>query len=216
MSIKSAKMKIILFIILILILFNTALYTFNRVATPLLITIADAEIRSKSIEIVNQAIISQYSKQFNYDEIIALEKDNEGNITMLKADTLKMNKIACDVAIEAQSKLKELGEVGIKIPFGNVFENNLLSDLGPNITIKMRPIGYVETNYSSDFESAGINQTRHKIYVNVKTNVRVILPLNSNDIEIKNEIPIAETVIVGKIPNSAINLDLKDAGFKIK
>lgn len=216
MSIKTFKMKIILFIILILFLFNFTLYTFNKVATPILLTIADAEIRAKSIEILNKAIITQYSNQFKYDEVINIEKDNSGNIAMLKADTLKMNKIACDVAIDAQNQLKALGEIGIKIPLGNVFENNLLSDFGPNITIKMKPIGYVETNYSSDFESAGINQTRHKIYVNVKTSVRVILPLNTDDIEIKNEIPIAETILVGKIPNSAINLDLKDAGFKIK
>ena len=79
----------------------------------------------------------------------------------------------------------------------------------------MQPIGHVETKYSSEFESAGINQTRHKIYVKVKTTVRVIIPLKSNDIEVTNEVPIAETIIVGKTPNTAVQLDLNGTGSKL-
>jgi len=177
--------------------------------------VADAEMRAKATQIVNRAIINEYSKQFNYDEIIRVDKDSEGNIVMLKADTLKMNKIAIDVALESQKELLKLGDIGIKIPIGYITRNNIFSYYGPRITIKMQPIGLVETKYSSEFESAGINQTRHKIYVKVKTTVRVIIPLKSNDIEVANEIPIAETIIVGKTPNTAIGLDLNGTGFKM-
>ena len=80
----------------------------------------------------------------------------------------------------------------------------------------MQPIGFIEARYSSEFESAGINQTRHKIYINVKTKIRIIIPLKSSDIEVSNEIPIAETIIVGKIPKTAVQMELNDAGFKLK
>ncbi|MGK0467776.1 MAG: sporulation protein YunB [Clostridium sp.] len=209
------KYRILLIIFIIMINFTVFIYIFDKTVMPTVMVVADAEMRSKATEIVNRAIINQYSKQFNYDEIIRVDKDLEGNIVMLKADTLKMNKIASDVALESQEKLKEIGVVGIKLPIGYITRNNILSYYGPNITVKMQPIGHVETKYSSEFESAGINQTRHKIYVKVKTTIRVIIPLKSNTVEVSHEIPIAETIIVGKIPNTAIQLDLKGTGFNL-
>jgi len=212
---NNIKTRILLIISLIIINFTIFIYIFDKTVMPTVMAVADAEMRAKATEIVNRAIINEYSKQFNYDEIIRVDKDSEGNIVMLKADTLKMNKIACDVALESQKELLKLGDIGIKIPIGYITRNNILSYYGPRITIKMQPIGLVETKYSSEFESAGINQTRHKIYVKVKTTVRVIIPLKSNDIEVANEIPIAETIIVGKTPNTAIGLDLNGTGYKL-
>lgn len=209
------KIKIILTFIFILIAFNFFIYSFDKIAAPTVIAAADAEIRAKSLEIINKAILDEYSKEFNYDDIIHVEKDNEGNIVMLKADTIKMNKIASDVTLNAQKQLTSFGFYGVKIPMGYIFKNNILAYLGPSITVKMQPIGSIETIYESEFESAGINQTRHKIYVKFKTDLRVILPMNNNEIKIENEIPIAETVIVGKTPNTAVQLDLGDAGIKL-
>jgi len=209
------RARILIIIAIITINFTIFIYILDRNVMPTVMAVADAEIRAKATEIVNRAITNEYSKQFNYDQVIRVDKDSEGNIVMLKADTLKMNKIACDVALESQKELTKLGEIGIKVPIGYVTRNNILSYYGPSITIKMQPIGNVETKYSSEFESAGINQTRHKIYVKVKTTVRVMIPLKNNDIEVANEIPIAETIIVGKTPNTAVQLDLNGTGAKL-
>lgn len=196
-------------------LFNIFIYTLNKIITPTVMAVADAEMRAKAMEIINSAILKEYSKQFNYDDIIHFEKDNDGNITMLKADTLKMNKIAADVALNSQQELKKLGSTGIKVPTGYIFQNNILAELGPKVSIKMEPIGYMETRYQSQFESAGINQTRHKIYVQVYAKLRVMIPTKNDEIEVKREVPIAETIIVGKIPDTSINLDLNGSGFKL-
>jgi sporulation protein YunB len=209
------KVKLLVIVFIIMAVFNIFLYTFDKIVTPTVMVVADAEMRAKAIEIINTCSIEQYSKDFNYDSIIKVEKDRDGNITMLKADTLQLNKIASQVALESQKRIRELGNVGIKLPIGYILKNNILAYLGPSITIKMQPIGHIETKYSSDFESVGINQTRHKIYVQVRTEVRVILPLRSNNIEVRNEIPISETIIIGKVPDTSINLDLQSAGFKL-
>lgn len=192
------------------------IYTFDSIITPTVLTVANAEMKAKASEVINKTIVDNCLESFKYDDIINIQKDNEGNITLIKADTLKMNKIACDVALESQQSLKELGTIGIKIPTGYIFKNNILAYFGPNITVKMQPVGYIETKYISDFQSAGINQTRHRIYVQVKTKIRVIIPLESNEIEVKNEIPISETIIVGKIPETSIGLGLDNIGFKIR
>jgi sporulation protein YunB len=211
----STKFKIWSVVLLILTSFIFFIYSFDKVVTPTVLTVADGEMRAKAMEIINTCILEEYSKNFNYDSIIKVEKDNSGNIVMIKADTLKLNQIASSVSLKAQKEIKALGSVGISLPIGYIFKNNILSNLGPSLTIKMQPIGHIQTIYSSEFETAGINQTRHKIYVQMKTNVRVIIPLASNDIEIRNEIPISETIIVGKIPNTSINLDLQRSGFTL-
>jgi sporulation protein YunB len=172
-------------------------------------------MRAKSMEIINTAILDEYSKQFSYNEIIHVEKDSEGNINMLRADTLKMNKIAYDVALNSQRELKKLGNSGIKIPMGYIFQNNILASLGPSVSVNMNPVGYIETRYQSEFESAGINQTRHKIYVQVYAKLKIIIPTKTDDIEVRSEVPIAETIIIGKVPNTSINMDLDKAGSKI-
>lgn len=195
--------------------FNIFIYALDKIIVPTVMAVADAEMRAKSMEIIYTAILNEYSKEFNYDDVIHIEKDSQGNIAMLKADTLKMNKIAADVALSSQKELKKLGSIGIKVPMGYIFQNNILAQLGPRVSINMEPIGYIETKYHSDFESAGINQTRHKIYVEVRGKIKVIIPTKNDEIEVKAEVPIAETIIVGKIPDTSINLDLNGAGYKL-
>lgn len=212
---KKTKTWILIIFTFILIIFNIFLYTLDKIITPTVLAAGDIEIREKVISIINQVLINNYNDNFNYDDIIKIEKDDSGNISLVRANTLKMNKIACDVSIDVQNNIKKMGELGIRLPIGYILKNNLLSYFGPKVTVKMEPIGNIETKYRSAFESAGINQTKLSIYVNVRTKVRIIIPTDYNDIEIKNEIPISETVIVGKVPNSAFQLDLSSAGFKL-
>ncbi|MEW8955685.1 sporulation protein YunB [Clostridium sp.] len=214
--IRINRTKVIFFTIvtLIVIIFNVVIYIFDEKVMPRVMIIGDAEMRAKAIFILNDNINKIFKEKFNYEDIIKVEKDDEGNITMIRADTLKMNTLATEVALNSQKDLRDIGAVGIKIPLGYVLNNNVIANIGPDISIKMQPVGDIEITYTSEFESAGINQTRHKIYLNVKTKVKVNVPLKTNDLEIAHEIPICETIIVGKIPNTNLQLD-KSQGFKI-
>lgn len=192
------------------------LYELNRAITPAISNVADGEIKRRTVDILNKTILKEYSDKFNYDEVIKVDKDSEGNIIMLRADTLKMNQIACEVAIRAQEELKESGSINIKIPVGYIFRNNIISNMGPKVTVKAQPMGSIDTEYSSKFQSEGVNQTKHSIYINVKTNVRVIFPMSVSKLEVKTQVPLAETIIVGKVPNTALQFDLKNAGFDLR
>lgn len=192
------------------------LYELNRAITPAISNVADGEIKRRTVDILNKTILKEYSDKFNYDEVIKVDKDSEGNIIMLRADTLKMNQIACEVAIRAQEELKESGSIDIKIPVGYIFRNNIISNMGPKVTVKAQPMGSIDTEYSSKFQSEGVNQTKHSIYINVKTNVRVIFPMSVSKLEVKTQVPLAETIIVGKVPNTALQFDLKNAGFDLR
>lgn len=199
---------IVILLITFLIVFFWGVYYIDNIITPKVMLVADTEMRAKANEIINKNALEIYSDNFRYEDLIRVEKDKEGNISMLKADTVSLNKIATEVALKSQSEIEGLGAIGVKMPLGYVLKNNLLSYMGPKITIKMKPMGMIETSYDSVFESAGINQTRHKIYVNFNCKLKIIIPTQNSELIVKNTIPIAETIIVGKVPRSPLNLDL--------
>lgn len=194
----------------------TFLYRLDRIISPIILNSADMEMKNRTVEIINRTVLENCQKNFMYEDIININKDECGNINMIKADTIKLNKLACDVALESQNRLKEFGVKGVKLPASYIFKNNIISFFGPSIKVKMQPIGYTETKYISEFTSAGINQTNHKISMEVITNIRIIIPLNSKDIEVKKQVPISETIIVGKVPENSINMEIGQTTFKAK
>ena len=196
-----------LIIVMIILLFNIILYLFNKRILPSVLSIGEVKMKSEAVKIINEESVKVFSDDFNYEDIINIEKDSEGNIVMLRADTVRQNYLASQVVLNCNDKLKEIGELGVKIPIVYLTNNVMFYTLGPKITVKMQQVGNIETSYESIFESAGINQTRHKIYLNVKSKMRVIVPFHSDEIEVTCQIPISDTVIVGKIPDTAINMN---------
>ena len=203
---KIKNPKLTFFIIAIFILFNSIMYTFNRKILPAVMKVAEEKLKREATDIINETALEIYSKDFSYEDIMIVEKDTEGNITMLRADTVKLNYLASKMALACNEKIGELNNLGLEVPLGYMSENLIFHNLGPNIGIKMSQIGSITKDYESIFESAGINQTRHKIYLNIHLKLNVIIPLRSQEVEIVSQIPISETIIVGKIPNTAIDL----------
>lgn len=203
---KIKNPKLTFFIIAIFILFNSIMYTFNKKILPAVMKVAEEKLKREATDIINETALEIYSKDFDYEDIMIVEKDTEGNITMLRADTVKLNYLASKMALACNEKIGELNNLGLEVPLGYMSENLIFHNLGPNIGIKMSQIGSITKDYESIFESAGINQTRHKIYLNIQLKLNVIIPLRSQEVEIVSQIPISETIIVGKIPNTAIDL----------
>lgn len=199
--------KLILVIIVIFLVFNSILYVFEKNILPTALLISEERLKKEATEIINETALDIYSNDFDYSKIIIIDKDNDGNITLLRADTVKLNYLSSKLVLSMNKKIDELEELGIKIPLGYMTKNLIFYNLGPKINVKMNQVGNITSDYESIFESAGINQTRHKIYLNVHMKMRVIVPFNSKEVEITSQIPIAETIIVGKIPNTAIDLN---------
>ena len=199
--------KIIMVIIAIFLLINSILYFFDKNILPAVLSIGEEKVRREATTIINETALDIYSKDFNYNDMIVTEKDNEGNITLLRADTVKLNYLSAKLVLASNDKIDKLSEVGLKVPLGYMTKNLVFYNLGPKINVDITQIGNITSSYESVFESAGINQTRHKIYLNINMKMKLIVPLNSRDVEIASQIPISETIIVGKIPNTAIELN---------
>jgi sporulation protein YunB len=122
-------------------------------------------------------------------------------------DVGELNRIFSKVTIIIQEELDALEDKKIEIPIGVLTGNSIFSAKGPRISIKVIPAGSVETDFRSEFISAGINQTKHRIYFLVKTKVSIVVPFTNKTTEVTTSIPIAETVIVGDVPQYYMNFE---------
>lgn len=205
-SLKKAKIRFLIIIICTLIIF--IFYSINKNLSPAIIAVADSELRARTLDIINTNIQTIYDEEFKDIDLVSVEKDSNDKIVMVKADTVRLNTLATKISLKGQDELEKMGKVGFKIPLGYVSKVSILSYLGPDIIVRMRPIGRVEVSYESVFESAGINQTRLKIYMNVKSTMQIILPFESRDLEVVNNVPVCETIIVGEIPRTILGSDV--------
>lgn len=191
-------------IIFIIVVFNIILGFFNNRVMPSIIETATMMAKSQTLDIINKKSVDILSQEFKYDQMIKIEKDKDGNIILVQSDSIKLNYIAAELATECNKELSDMNNATIKVPFGWLSNKSAFYNIGPKITVEIQPIGNISTNYESKFESAGINQTRHKIYLNVVAKIRLKLPLQNQDIEVSTQIPVSDTIIVGKIPNTTL------------
>ena len=150
---------------------------------------------------------SEILKQKNYGNIVELVKDEAGNISVIKSDVVIINEIASDIAIAIQQELSKLQIEQISIPVGSFLGTNLLAGFGPNIKIKVIPVGNIKTDIKTEFVSTGINQTMHRIYLELNCEVKILTPFETIESTITNQVLLVETVIIGEIPSTYYNLE---------
>lgn len=198
------RYKSLIWIIAIIFLF-LYLYRFvDKNIKPTVVAISEIKAKTVTTETINETIRVKIRRDINYNDLIFVNYDKEGRVTLMQANTILMNSIAAEVALEVQEQLKEMSKSKIKVPLSNAFDTQII-DL-PNIGIKIEPQGAVYVDFATEFESSGINQTRHRIYIIVATDIKMIVPLVTENIRISTNIPIAETIIVGEVPEQYVNV----------
>jgi len=194
-------------IILVVVL---CFFVFSFMINP--VVMDTVELRSKSLatRAMNSSIADVVMNSIIYDDLVNIISDEFGNISMIQANSLEINNLSKDLAQTCEERIEEYGLNGIKIPLGTFTGIPLLVGRGPRISVKLTPIGSVVCKFMSQFETAGINQTVHKIYVNIKANVGVVMPLSSRTFTAEQQVLISESVIVGQVPEVYLYSDTLD------
>lgn len=195
-------LKTAIIVIIAVFIANKILSTIEPTVNTLCIDMAKSIATKVSNE---QATIVM--EKYKYDDISNVVKDDEGNIKMIQMNVVTVNGITSDVALKIQNSLENYNSEEFSIKLGTFTGSKLLSGRGPNIPIKMSTVGNVETELVSHFSQSGINQTLHRIYLNVNCKVTVLTPFNSIEQDICNQVLIAEAVIVGEVPSTYYNLN---------
>lgn len=204
-------------LIILAILFFACLFIFHRIdksLKPTIMTICDTEARNVATSTINNTVREEFGNKISYDNMMDMRVDKDGNLVMIQANTVELNRIGSQISLAIQERIKGIGVSSVKIPLGVITKNDLFASYGPKVNFKMKPVGSVTTSYRSEFQAQGINQTRHVVYVDVTTSIQVIVPLATNSIKVTTNIPIAESIIVGKVPDTYANFnkDLQNIG----
>ena len=139
--------------------------------------------------------------------LCTIERDKNGKIILIKMNSVNVSKLNNEIALDIQKKF-DTGESGkFYISLGTFTGNQLLVGRGPKVEVKMSTIGEVTTKIKSEFTNTGINQTLHRIYIDIHCNVSLITPFKDVDEQIDTQVLLAETVIAGEIPDTYYSLD---------
>jgi len=196
------KGKILILSAVLIIISAMFIVIMNKIQ-PVVEQMADSRVANIAEQAINQAITTQIvENNIDYDDIIVFEKDSTGQITALKTNTAKVNTLKSLIERSVMDELAAVDYTQLRIPIGNVFGSSILSGRGPSIKVKLIPIGRTNVDFLSCFTSAGINQTYHKISVEVRVEISAVLLGTNTQTNVSSEAVIAETVIVGSIPDS--------------
>lgn len=203
---KTPKINISTYIIIFAISILISFITITHYIEPTLIELC--RVRAESIGISNaNKVVENVMRDVGYLDLIILDRDETGKILALRANVIEMNRIASEISLAIQKQNNELGASYVQIPIGNFTGNSLLAGLGPKIKVKIIPTGTVNIEFKTEFLSSGINQTRHRIYLEIKSKMGIVAPFVSKRVEVINEVNIAETVLIGEVPETYYNLE---------
>ncbi len=202
------KLLFIVFIMSILVLISIGIIVFLNVRMlPTVLALSESKVQSLTAKAINDAVAEIVGDNLEYSDLVKILQDDEGKLTMLQANTQKMNQLATSTALLAQKKISDIGEQKLMIPLGTILGIQVLARMGPEVTAKIVPVGAVTSEFVSQFESAGINQTRHRIFLTLNAYVRVVIPNANQTVRSRVQVPIAESIIVGNVPNSFIDVN---------
>lgn len=193
-------------LVLILLLLVEGLLVVERKIRPSILAAAVMECDGIATMAINKVILEEVVPTVSYKDLIFIEKDESGKIVMAQTNTVEINRIMALTTLATGEAVTEISERDIKIPLGKITDSYFLASYGPKIPVRLKPMGRVNTAVFDSFEDAGINQTRHKIYLQVITEVQVIVPLITDSIEVITVMPLADTIYIGEVPDTLINL----------
>lgn len=183
-------------------LFSVVMQTTERQIRPILMTVAETQIHNRVTELLEETVAQDLKqRQFSYEDLMCIQRDNEGKITALTTDMARMNLLRNDLVEQILKEMETMNFEEIHVPIGSLTQSELFWGRGPGLKIQAFTVGTVTAEFESEFSDAGVNQTLHKIWLNLSVPMKILLPGGNLEREVDTQVCIAETVIVGQVPN---------------
>ena len=189
--------------ILILVGFTVGFFSLRAKLWPVVMRLAETQIRNTTSDLINDAIVEQISEgNIQYDRIVYFEKDLNGRITALKTNMAEVNRLKTDILnlINDQILAQDTDHLGVAL--GSIILPEFLSGKGPEIPVKILSIRNSDAAFKSYFSEAGINQTLQQLTMDVIVDVTILVLGETNDFSVSSQVVVAETVIVGDVPDT--------------
>jgi len=195
----------LIFILVIMLLVSAFVY-FQRSVVPVMSAIARKKTEILATEVINQAMMDTLDRELKYSNLITIEKDSSGRVVFMQPDLVAVNRIKLNALKDIQRMLGGLRDMAFSIPLGQLVGGQLFATYGPHLNVAVIPVGTVDIAVREEFQAAAINQTRHILYLLTRARMQVVVPLHRETIEVTNEVPLVESIIVGDVPESYFEL----------
>ncbi len=207
---KYAVISILLFLLFF------SIYTYTNTFKPQLKKLASNKVYYICNLAINEGVSDVlYKNQITYDDLVTFLKNESGEITGIMTNLIAVNRLKTEFTVNINNKIHNIEKAEIFIPTGNLTGIEFLSGIGPRIHIYIIPTATTLIDFKNSFEEAGINQTRHAIYLVVKTVMSVLLPdTESISTEVVSKIPLVESIIVGKVPDTLTRVETADENVR--
>ena len=198
---KQKKLSIKIKILIIVAFVSIIAVLLDRQMRPLIKSVVFSQAQTVSTNVINQVVADELSRlDIDYSDIIDIQKDADGKILAVSTDMKKVNSLKSLMTLSIQDKISAMEVQKTKIPLGTFTGTEILNGRGPKIPIDVSMSGSVIMDFKSEFVSAGINQTKHKLYLEVNSEVLAFIPGYPVNTVVKTSILLAETIIVGEVP----------------
>ncbi len=166
---------------------------------PVIEDTAQKLLEVNATQIIHTSVLNSI-KDDAYEKLMDISYNDDGQITSISADSTEMNRLKSSIAIDVLNSIEQFGSEGFTIPLGNLTDIVLLSGIGPKIPFCIVPYGNVKVDFRSHFTDAGINQTRHEIYIDITTDMHAISAVARIKSTVTTSVMAAQTIIVGNTP----------------
>ncbi|MGN0640159.1 MAG: sporulation protein YunB [Oscillospiraceae bacterium] len=170
---------------------------------PIIETVNAYECHEMVTRVINDAVLAELENEnADYSKLVNLTTNADGEVISLESNVMNINKLKTRIAQRLEREIERLSEVDIQIPIGTLLGIQLLHGKGFSVGMTVQPMGFATASIISEFSDAGLNQTLHRIVIEINAEVDAIIPGFSTRVPVKTTIVAAETVIVGRVPNA--------------
>ncbi|MCI7691640.1 MAG: sporulation protein YunB [Oscillospiraceae bacterium] len=170
---------------------------------PIIETVNAYECHEMVSRVINDAVLAELENEdADYSKLVTLTTNADGEVISLESNVMNINKLKTRIAQRLEREIERLSEIDIQIPIGTLLGIQLLHGKGFSVGMTVQPMGFATASIISEFSEAGLNQTLHRIVIEIKADVDAIIPGFSTRVPVKTTIVAAETVIVGRVPNA--------------
>lgn len=195
-------------LLLLLLVLLALLLLADRNVKPLVFALAQARSAAMASQALSGAMAEALGDGVGYDELMNVRMDEKGQVALLSANTVRMNILADRAGAAALRRLDSMTSEEVSIPLGSALGMTLFAGRGPQIPVSIVPVGSVSTSFKTEFEACGINQTRHKVYLQLTASIRIVIPTGAKMTQVTADMLVAESIIVGAVPEGFVGYEL--------
>lgn len=201
-AVTVSKRRVILFRLFLVFCAAFAVFSVldNRLR-PVITTMAQYQCRVVSVLAMNEAVMEELNEVQDIEQaLVEVDKAPDGTVSAIEINSVEVNRLKTRLTDAVANRLLSVPKQDVRIPLGTLLAWQIMAGRGPDIPLQVVPASFVQSTIVDTLETAGINQTQHRIFIRFTVEMSAILPGYSTSVTVENEVCIAQTLIVGKVP----------------